>query len=346
MTTTFTTDAAAALAGPDWLRAATRRRGRAAAAEPPCPPPTRRSGATAASTSSTSTTSLRSPSGRPPPACPTGAPSRARRAARRRAGAVVVRNGLVVHAELDPAVAERRACASAAWPTTRRPRPAARLGRRSSPPTSSRCSTTPSAPIRSLLSVPARRRHRRARSWSSTGSTPTASATFPRLVVQLGEDAEADGARVARAAPTCRRSSCPSPSSTSAQAARLRYLDVQHRGPRTWQIAHPGLAGSSAGRHPGRGPGRPRRRVRPHPHRLPARRPGRHRRPAGRLLRRGRPDARLPHLPGPRRPRHHLEPAVQGRGRRRSPARSTPGSSRCDPRPGAPTPSRPTATSS
>ena len=37
---------------------------------------------------------------------------------------------------------------------------------------------------------------------------------------------------------------------------------------------------------------------------------------AGRLLRRRRPDARLPHLPGPRRARHHQQPALQGHGRR------------------------------
>ena len=42
----------------------------------------------------------------------------------------------------------------------------------------------------------------------------------------------------------------------------------------------------------------------------------RHRRPAGRLLRRRRPDPRLPHLPGPRRPGHDEQPAVQGRGER------------------------------
>jgi Fe-S cluster assembly protein SufD len=61
-------------------------------------------------------------------------------------------------------------------------------------------------------------------------------ATFPRLVVQLGEDAEATvlehqgGADVhALVAPITELD--------VSQAARLRYLNVQERGPRTWQIA-------------------------------------------------------------------------------------------------------------
>ena len=75
-------------------------------------------------------------------------------------------------------------------------------------------------------------------------------------------------------------------------------------------------------------------------------RPGRLGQPPGRLLRRRRPDPRLPHLPGARRAGHHEQPAVQGRGQRPVAVRvhrAHPGRRR---RPAAPTPSRPTATSS
>ena len=65
-----------------------------------------------------------------------------------------------------------------------------------------------------------------------------------------------------------------------------------------------------------------------------------------RVLRRGRPDARLPHVPGPPRARHHERPAVQGRGRRPVPLGLHRAHPRAARRRGAPTPSRPTATSS
>ena len=66
-----------------------------------------------------------------------------------------------------------------------------------------------------------------------------------------------------------------------------------------------------------------RRRLRAPAHRLPPHRPRRARRPRRRLLRRGHPDARLPHVPGAHRARHHEQPAVQGRGRRAAAAAST-----------------------
>ncbi len=61
-------------------------------------------------------------------------------------------------------------------------------------------------------------------------------ATFPRLVVQLGENAEASvlehhGGGDVRALVV------PITELDVAPAARLRYLNVQERGPRTWQIA-------------------------------------------------------------------------------------------------------------
>ena len=67
----------------------------------------------------------------------------------------------------------------------------------------------------------------------------------------------------------------------------------------------------------------------------------------GRLLRRGRPDARLPHVPGPRaRPTPPVNLLFKGAVGGHSPLASTPASSGCGRTLAAPTPSRPTATSS
>ena len=95
--------------------------------------------------------------------------------------------------------------------------------------------------------------------------------------------------------------------------AHVRYLSVQEHGPRTWQIAlqraHLGprrdaeVVGGGAGR-----------RVRAPAQRVAARRLRRRVRPHRGLLRRRRPDARLPHPPGPRRAQHPQRPPVQGRG--------------------------------
>ena len=143
--------------------------------------------------------------------------------------------------------------------------------------------------------------------------------TFPRLLVSLGDDAAATvvdhhgGEDVAGlVVPVIELDVGP--------AARLGYLNVQQRGPQTWQIASQVSRVERRG-HPRGGPGRARRRLRPHPDRLPPGRARRHRQPAGRVLRRGRPDARLPHLPGPRRPRHHLATCCS-RGRSAAQSRS------------------------
>ena len=99
----FTPDAARALGGPDWLVDRRARGGRAARRRRVADRRPRRSGATAGSTSSTSTGTGRcrpSSSGEPgdEPA-PGGGPVAAE--AGERAGLVVVRNGRVVHHELD-----------------------------------------------------------------------------------------------------------------------------------------------------------------------------------------------------------------------------------------------------
>ena len=106
MTTAFTPEAARALGGPDWLVER-----RLAAAEQldgiTWPRTPRRSGGTAASTSSTSVASdrrRRDALGEPgPEPAPGGGPVAAE--AGERAGLVVVRNGRVVHHELDAALA-------------------------------------------------------------------------------------------------------------------------------------------------------------------------------------------------------------------------------------------------
>ena len=152
----------------------------------------------------------------------------------------------------------------------------------------------------------------------SPGRRPTAWPPPRSWSSGPGPTARCGSSRSSRAvAPGC---SCPPPPSPVAGAARVGYVGVQQLDRAAWSIGTldieaeaqatvtAGLAGFG---------GDYARRA----HRLPARRPGRHRRPARRLLRRRRPDARLPHLPGPRRPRHHEQPAVQGHGQRPLPLR-------------------------
>ena len=145
-------------------------------------------------------------------------------------------------------------------------------------------------------------------------TTGDGAAAFPHLVVRAGDDSEVVGARgpdlVRR--PGARRPGHRDPG-RAGRTGRSRHRPA---------TGHGGLADRPAD-VAGRGRGhvahhqrRVRRRLRPAAHRLPHGRAGRHRRARRGVLRRGRPDARLPHLPGARRPRLHVEPAVQGRGRR------------------------------
>ena len=60
-------------------------------------------------------------------------------------------------------------------------------------------------------------------------------ATFPRLVVQVGEDAEVEVLEH-KGGGAVRALTVPVTELDVAQAGRLRYLDVQLRGPDTWQI--------------------------------------------------------------------------------------------------------------
>ena len=145
-------------------------------------------------------------------------------------------------------------------------------------------------------------------------------AAFPRLVVDAGADSEVALLEVFVSDARGRR-------------ARGAGHDAAGRpcgAGRPPRRAGPGPAGLAdrpprrrrRGRcHPHGHRRRARRRLRPPAHRLPTRRSGRHRQPAGDVVRRGRPDTRLPHLPGARRARHHQRPRLQGRRRRSQPQR-------------------------
>ncbi len=72
-------------------------------------------------------------------------------------------------------------------------------------------------------------------------------ATFPRLVVQVGEDAEAEVLEY-KGGGAERALTVPVTELDVAQAGRLRYLDVQLRGSRTWQIGNQvSVVGQDAG---------------------------------------------------------------------------------------------------
>ena len=192
----------------------------------------------------------------------------------------------------------------------------------------------------------ARRRHRgRHRSSSATRARPTGVAAAPQLVVRAGSRQRGPRRRGVRG--RRRRAAAARAPRIVARPARPAsgYVGVQRLDRAAWSIGTLDIeaeaqASVTAGLA---GFGGDYARVRTDC-RLVGR--GATGRPARRLLRRRRPDARLPHLPGPRGARHHQQPALQGRGERPVPLRVH----RPDPggegRPRAPTPSRPTATSS
>ena len=168
-------------------------------------------------------------------------------------------------------------------------------------------------------------------------------AAAPQLIVRVGEASAATVVellarrrrRLAAPGDLRRRRTGGSGWSRVGPAARPRGMGhrrARHRRPARGQ------------RHGG--PGRLRGRLRPRPHRLPPHRPWGVGQPPGRLLRRRRPDARLPHVPGPRRARHHEQPPVQGSGERPLAIRVHRPHPRGEGRRAAPTPSRRTATSS
>ena len=214
-----------------------------------------------------------------------------------------------------PGPPRRRAWA--AWPTS----PTAPIGWARSPAAGGALDRpVPAAQRRvHVRSGRPRRAPRRGRStgpwWWSTGTTPgRRRRPSPASWSSLGEDAEVtvvehhggDDVAVARGAgDRARRRAGRAVALPQRAAARAEHVADRLAA----------LAGG-ARRDAGGRAGRARRRLRPHAGRLPARRPRGDRQPDGGLLRRGRADARLPHVPGPRRARHHLEPAVQGSGGR------------------------------
>ena len=237
-----------------------------------------------------------------------------------RAGLVVVRNGRVVHHELDDRLVAKGVvvCGLA----TCEGEDVASVARARAPtrrPTRSPCSTTRSS--RAARSSGCRRAwSSRSRSSSCTGPTATGWRPFPHTLVVAEEQQRGHRpgplrlARTSRAAPRRRRSS----SSSSATTRTLQYLSVQEHGPRTWSDRAAARA-RRARRVAALVGGRARRRLRPAAQRVAAHRRGRRERPAGGLLRRPGADARLPHPAGPRRAAHPQRPAVQGRGRGQGP---------------------------
>ena len=281
---TFSADAIAGLAGPDWTGDAARRR-----------PPSGFAGASAAQHR------------RGGVALQPHRRARPRRVHARRA----VDRRTVEHGDLgrasrscrgDDADGER---ARATCPSDgRRPRPGC---------------TTRSPPTRSSSTCPPASRSP-TRSSSATRARPTARPPRPQLVVRAGADSEVTRRRGVRGRRRRARSLPGHRASPSAGAARVGYVGVQQLDRAAWSIGTLDIeADAQASVTAGlAGFGGDYARLRTDC-RLVGR--GRHRRPAGRLLRRRRPDARLPHLPGPRRARHHQQPALQGRGERPLPVR-------------------------
>ncbi len=115
------------------------------------------------------------------------------------------------------------------------------------------------------------------------------------------------------------------------------------------RIAHLASRSAARARRSRRDPahlgGRARRRLLAPAQRSASGRPGLRERPARGVLRRRHADARLPHAPGPRRPEHPQRPVVQGCGRGHRRARSIRGSSGSVPRQRKRTRRRRTATS-
>lgn len=231
MTTTFTADAAAALAGPDWLR---QRRARASAQIRDESRPTTDEEVWRYSRVDELDLDAYAPVDVSAPGLGSEVPEGARvvlEGIGSRAAAVVVRNGRVVLSEVDPAWAARGlqvGRAADADPTL--------VGAVASAPgdyfgllndAHSADPVVVSVPRGVTVDAPIV-----VVDWVDAEGV----ATFPRLVVQLGENSEASvlehhgGADV-------RSLVVPVTELDAGPAARLRYLNVQERGPRTWQIA-------------------------------------------------------------------------------------------------------------
>jgi len=232
MTTTFTADHAAALTGPDWLRD---RRARAAASAADTAMPTTDEEVWRYSRIDELDLASFAPVAEPggaADAIPPGA-QEILDTVGQRAGAIVVRNGHVVHTELDPAWAAKGVRLA---PVGGHPDDEATLGIVAQHPVElfgllndahSACPLILSVPrgvtVDSPLVVV---------DWIDADGV----ATFPRLVVQLGENAEASVLEH-HGGDDVRSLVVPTTELDVGPAARLRYVNVQERGTRTWQIA-------------------------------------------------------------------------------------------------------------
>ena len=144
-------------------------------------------------------------------------------------------------------------------------------------------------------------------------------AAFPRLVLEAGADSDVAVLEVFVSDEGADALVVPVTHLHVGKAARVGHVVVQDLGLTAWQLATstprstptppspPPLPASAA----------------PTPDSAPTAGSsvGADREPAGHLVRRGRPDPRLPHLPGARRPRHRQRPRLQGRRRRSEPQR-------------------------
>ena len=233
MTSTLTPEAATLLAGPDWLR---RRRAAAAETVSTTPWPTtddevwrysRIDDLDLDDFAPVDLSGLDGPADIPPGAAVV------LESVRRRAGAVVVRNGQVVHRELDPVWAEKGVGFGPAADVEGADRLLGAVAGDSIDLFGLLNDAHSAEPI--VLIVPR----------GVVVDAPVVvvdwvdiegAATFPHLLVHLGEDAEATVLEHQGGADV-RALVAPITELDVAQAARLRYLNVQERGPRTWQIA-------------------------------------------------------------------------------------------------------------
>jgi Fe-S cluster assembly protein SufD len=229
--TTLTAEASAALDGPDWLR-----HRRAAAAEAVA-------GATMPTTdeevwrySRIDELDLAQFAPVDPTPAVGGVPVAAQAVldgVTRRAGALVVRNGRVVHAELDPTWAARGVVFGPAAAVDGGDGLLGSVADQSADLFGLLNDAHSAAPI--VLTVPR----------GVTVDAPfvvidwidlDGAATFPRLSVQIGENAEATVLEH-QGGDDVRALVAPITELDVGQAGRLRYLNIQERGPQTWQIA-------------------------------------------------------------------------------------------------------------
>ncbi len=172
------------------------------------------------------------PGGEPPSGMPAGA-----RAALDRfdapAGAVVLCNGRIVHLELDPAIADQGVLLT---PLASVEGGAASLGAVAGAAPDAFAEMNAAFAIDPiLLRVPRGVRLERpvvVVSWVQTAGV----ATFPRLVVEIGEDAAADVVDI-QGGEDVDALTVPVTEVDVARAGRLGLVTVQERGPATWHLA-------------------------------------------------------------------------------------------------------------